>query len=527
MLTNWNCEGEVHLVIGTGGITNHRVKAIQEAGATPIVITSTKSEILDVSVEQIQKEFDTKDLYRGRLEVEGVVDKVFVNLSDDHEQLKHEIYQACKKLRIPVNTVDRPELCSFSLLSTYKKGDLEVGITTNGHGCKMASKIKREIVNHLPVNIDQIITNIGDLRAKIKQLDQIDHKSFGDVEDIDYDKNLSLNKLVKEFAMTPEQLKFKRLNWLSQIIEYYPLNKLGEINIDDLSEVFKQEQAQLDEITKEQNQSQSAVQTQQGTISLVGSGPGSLSLLTLGAIHEIMTANLILADKLVPQEVLDIIPKKIELFIARKFPGNAERAQEELLSLGLSSLQQGKKVVRLKQGDPYIFGRGGEEYNFFQSHGFIPKVVSGISSGLLAGTYSNIPLTHRDVSDQVLICTGTGRKGKLPNIPQYVETRTTVFLMALHRIGEFTSELVSNYNWPGDLPVAIVERASCPDQRVIRTYLQNLPEVVEKFGSRPPGLLITGWACNVIDKFEGPYKVVEGLNEGQQGSIDQYIKFAL
>lgn len=533
MLTNWNCQGEIHLVVGTGGITHHRVKSIIEAGALPVIITDTKSDIIDETVPQYEKTFEVSDLYRGREEVDGIVDKVFVNLSDSEQKLKQEIFQTCKRLRIPINTVDCPNLCTFSLLSTYKQKTLEIGVTTKGNGCKMASRIKREIVNNLPANIDDIISNISQLRAQIKQVDHINDKDPGEVDDVDYDKNLSLNKLVHEFDMTPEQLKFKRLNWLSQIIEYYPINKLGDINIDDLSSEFrtkhklqkqteaKDEQAEQDEQkeAEAENEAKEAKGQNKGTISLVGAGPGSLSLLTVGAIHEIMTANLILADKLVPQEVLDIIPKKIELFIARKFPGNAERAQEELLTIGLNSLLTGKKVVRLKQGDPYIFGRGGEEYNFFKNHGFNPKVVSGISSGLLAGTYSNIPLTHRDVSDQVLICTGTGKKGKLPNIPQYEPTRTTVFLMALHRITEFTKELITNYNWPSDLPVAIVERASCPDQRVIKTYLQYLPEIVEQFGSRPPGLLITGWACTVIDQFLGKYTVQEGLTPQENHPI--------
>lgn len=537
MLTNWNCHDEVHLVIGTGGITNHRIKTIIEAGAQPIVITDQKSDILDESIPQYVKRFDIDDLHRGREEVDGIVDKVFVNLPyDDHSQKQH-IFNSCKRLRIPINTVDTPSLCTFTLLSTHKKGDLEIGVTTNGHGCKIASKIKREIVNHLPGNIDEIIKNVGDLRAKIKLLDQVSYNGEGEVDDVDYDKNLSLNKLVQEFEMSQDQLKFKRLNWLSQVIEYYPLSKLGDINIDDFSMEYSRgpehHQGHQDHQDHQDHQTHLINPSpRKGTISLVGSGPGSLSLLTLGAIHEIMTANLILADKLVPQEVLDIIPKKIEVFIARKFPGNAEKAQEELLTLGLNSLLAGNKVVRLKQGDPYIFGRGGEEYNYFKSHGFEPQVISGISSGLLAGTYGNIPLTHRDVSDQVLICTGTGKKGKLPNIPDYQATRTTVFLMALHRISEFTDQLVSNYNWPPDLPVAIVERASCPDQRIIKTYLKHLPEVVEIFGSRPPGLLITGWACKIIDDFDGKYLVQEGLKPvDSTGSIssttiEQIIKFA-
>lgn len=238
-------------------------------------------------------------------------------------------------------------------------------------------------------------------------------------------------------------------------------------------------QLQLSEVKKEEGPKKL------GKISLVGSGPGSVSMLTIGALQEIKSADIILADKLVPQAILDLIPPKTETFIAKKFPGNAERAQQELLAKGLESLDNGLKVVRLKQGDPYIFGRGGEEFNFFKDHGYIPVVLPGISSSLACTVLAQIPATQRDIADQVLICTGTGRKGALPIIPEFVESRTTVFLMALHRANVLITELLK-HGWDGDVPAAIVERGSCPDQRVTRTLLKWVPEVVEEIGSRPP-----------------------------------------
>ena len=155
------------------------------------------------------------------------------------------------------------------------------------------------------------------------------------------------------------------------------------------------------------------------------------------------------------------------------------------------------KVVRLKQGDPYIFGRGGEEFNFFKDHGYIPVVLPGISSSLACTVLAQIPATQRDIADQVLICTGTGRKGALPIIPEFVESRTTVFLMALHRANVLITELLK-HGWDGDVPAAIVERGSCPDQRVTRTLLKWVPEVVEEIGSRPPGVLVVGKAVNAL-----------------------------
>ena len=168
-------------------------------------------------------------------------------------------------------------------------------------------------------------------------------------------------------------------------------------------------------------------------------------------------------------------------------------------------------VVRIKQGDPYIYGRGGEEYDFFRAHGYVPDVVPGITSALSAPLFAAIPATHRGVADQVLICTGTGRKGAPLDPPDFVASRTLVLLMSLHRLSALVDDLTKK-GYPADLPVAVLERASCPDQRVIRTSLEHVCAAVEEEGSRPPGLLVVGHACKVLMKYEQRWVVEEGFH---------------
>lgn len=512
LLASLSCKDERHAVIGGNSNTAAlRINSVLQCGAVPVLIqkselslfpASTQEHIASGKVEWINSDFDVSQLTSlGRSDVEGVVDRVFVSLKISEILLKTNISSHCKRLRIPVNVSDSPELCTFTLLSTYTSGDFQMGVTTSGKGCKLASRIKRELVSGLPPNIAEICNRVGELRRQIQHSDD----EVGGNDD-DAVTTLKLNSLVEEFNMTKEQTATQRARWLSQIVEYYPLAKLASISVDDLGQSYQ-------ELGSGKSPNLNGTK---GSISLVGSGPGSVSMLTLGALQEIHSADLVLADKLVPQQVLDLIPqKRTRLFIARKFPGNAEKAQQELLSIGLESLLKGEKVVRLKQGDPYIFGRGGEEYAFFSSHGFIPRVLPGITSALAAPVYSNIPATHREVADQVLICTGTGRRGALPILPEFVESRTTVFLMALHRIMELIPHLVEK-GWKPDLPVAIVERASCPDQRVIRTTLAKAAAAVEACGSRPPGLFIAGYACRVLcGEIEGDYVVEEGHAQGE------------
>jgi len=247
-----------------------------------------------------------------------------------------------------------------------------------------------------------------------------------------------------------------------------------------------------------------------GKIFLVGAGPGSPSLLTLAAFTAIRQADLILSDKLVPEQVLSIIPKHIQVEIARKFPGNADTAQEELLHKGYNALVQGKNVVRLKQGDPYIFGRGGEELEFFRNSGFEPVVIPGISSALAAPLFASIPLTQRDISSQVVICTGTGKAGKPPALPAFSWDCTYVFLMSLHRLSSLVDSM-SKAKWPSSVPCAIVERASCSDQQILYIPLEKVVETFALFDSQPPGLLVVGAAAGLpLDSANSVMKT-EGL----------------
>lgn len=530
LLASLCCSNEIHIVYGgTSNIAALRINSILASGANPILIQEASLENFPESLQdQIKSEkvkwisqtyFKSQLLTLGREEVDRFVDRVFVSLDKSDFDLKAQISTDCRRLRIPVNVSDSGNLSTFTLLSTYTSGDFQLGVTTLGKGCKLASRIKRELVSSLPPNINEICNRVGELRQQLKEHDN------GEVGDDDDDAVTSskLNALVREFDMTKEQKAAQRSRFLSQVVEYYPLSELANLTIKTLSKEYSSSEG-----TPNRKEMSKVAPPAKGVISLVGAGPGSVSMLTLGALQEIHSADLILADKLVPQQVLDLIPqKRTRLFIARKFPGNAERAQQELLELGLESLLKGEKVVRLKQGDPYIFGRGGEEYLFFRSHGFTPNVLPGITSALAAPVYSNIPATHRDVADQVLICTGTGRRGALPDLPDFVETRTTVFLMALHRIVDLIPHLIEEKSWPADLPVAIVERASCPDQRIIRTTISKAAKAVEALGSRPPGLFVAGKACGVLKEEGSPddeWVVEEGCGtRALTGLLDKLV----
>lgn len=434
----------------------------------------------------------------------------------------------CKRNRIPVNVVDSPALSSFALLSTYTDGPLQIGVTTNGRGCKLASRIRREIAASLPQSLGSACLRLGDVRRRIQEEDHLLHTTLADgSEDLEdsVDQSASFNKLVTEADL--DAAKNRRMRWLGQICEYWPLKRLAAVSDEDVNAILLSYKGAppAESIGKPATP---AGPSGRGRLILAGSGPGHPDLLTRATHKAIQTADLILADKLVPAGVLDLIPRRTPVHIARKFPGNADAAQEELLSQALAGVQEGKSVLRLKQGDPFIYGRGGEEVSYFCERGLGHRVMvlPGITSALSAPLFSGIPATQRDVADQVLICTGTGKKGKPPSPPEYVASRTVVFLMALHRIAGLVGELTRYTDaetedagtapesgeiggsiqrtlpkralWPANTPCAVIERASCPDQRVIRTTLDRVVEAIEQEGSRPPGLLVVGNACEAL-----------------------------
>jgi len=534
LLTAVDSVNHVHLIIGSNPLAGARCTRSLEVGAIPKIIAPSTAtlhyglakKIEEGKVEWIQKDFEDSDLTTlGREDVDHVVDAVFVT-SGGKNSLSTHISTVCRKLRIPVNVADAPNLCTFTLLSTHTSGPLQIGVTTSGKGCKLASRIRREIASALPSELGPAVERLGSMRRRIWEED---HRNSGDMEveneEEDAGQDSKFNKLVTEADV--EAARNRRMRWLSQICEYWPLRRLASItdaDVDSVLESYSQDSRTVAADANAPLLSPTKVdeRRRKGKIILAGSGPGHPDLLTNLTLKAIRSADFILADKLVPEGVLDLIPRRTPVHIARKFPGNAEAAQEELLSLGLEAAKKGQIVLRLKQGDPYLYGRGAEEFHFFRDHGFEVSVLPGITSALSAPLFAKIPVTHRAVSDQVLVCTGTGRKGVPPNPPVYLSNQSVVFLMSLHRLEALRDSLLAEgKNWPKETPCAVIERASCPDQRVIRSTLKYVCAAVEEEGSRPPGLLVVGKACEVLEKSGGQRWVVEegfngfeGLGEG-------------
>ncbi|KPI44243.1 putative uroporphyrinogen-III C-methyltransferase [Cyphellophora attinorum] len=425
-------------------------------GARPVLLVESKSTChytIEAHVSAgaaciVEETFEERHLEAlGRPEVDGVVDAVFVTTPSSNPLAAH-ISHLCKRRRIPVNVVDAPTLCTFTLLSTHSDGPLQIGITTSGRGCKLSSRIRREISASLPAKFGDAIDRLGTMRRRIWEEDYRSQaaahaKPQPELEEEEVGQSHKLNQLILEDDTSATTLRTRRMRWLTQICEYWPLSRLAAISDEDVDAILDAYKAPQNAIGPADHVSiLPGVPSPKGTITLAGSGPGHPGLLTRAAFSAIETADYILADKLVPAEILALIPRRTPVHIARKFPGNADAAQEEMLQLAITALAQGKHVLRLKQGDPYLYGRGAEEVAFFRDRGFRARVIPGVTSALSAPLFAEIPVTHRAVADEVVVCTGTGRKGAAPEPPEYKAS-----LLVVGRACQVLHELDDGKRW--------------------------------------------------------------------------------
>jgi uroporphyrin-III C-methyltransferase len=233
-----------------------------------------------------------------------------------------------------------------------------------------------------------------------------------------------------------------------------------------------------------------------GKVTLVGAGPGDPELLTLKALKAIQSATLLLVDDLVSREVVAHAPKAARVVYVGKRGGCKSTPQAFIEKLMLMAAREGESVVRLKGGDPFIFGRGGEEVEHLRAAGVQVEVINGITSGLAAATAIGVPLTHRDHAQGVIFITGHAQKGaEAPDWKALAATAhqarlTLVIYMGVSSAARIEQDLLGGL--PADTPVAVVQRASLPEQRHAVTTLGALAATVEREGLASPSVIVVG-----------------------------------
>ncbi|KAF8937705.1 tetrapyrrole methylase [Dissophora ornata] len=542
LILAWQIKHKHVLIIGGGFVAAGRLVNVLEADAKVTVICSEEEELSKTVQQHIQDHSETTRLVRRAFQdsdlitrfgehtvaaaaaatttsttssstatdfgdeqpfTEPAVDMVLSAIDDI--PLSTHIYNLSKRLRIPVNIADVPPQCDFYFCSTHRDKHLQVAVSTSGKGPKMANLVRRHIADHLPARVGDAIEQVGILRAELRIM-----------------------------APGPE-VGPKRMTWMSRVCEQWKMEDLAALNEESMqivlsgfkdNVIYSNEQVQakmkeqqgvesevntnhVDNVTAVEN----SIKSQSARLILVGAGPGDPELLTRKAARLLEEADLVVADRLIPMEVIDlakgevrIAPKKrasLPLELDQESipsPKNSDYIQDQLNEWCLQGLKEGKTVVRLKQGDPFIFGRGAEEVLFFRELGFEAEVVPGISSALSAPLSAHIPLTHRGSADQVVITTAQAKGGVLPdNFPTYDAKKTVVVLMGVGKAKEISELMQSEkLGWPAEVPVVIVENAHCPNERAMDATLATLAQVVEEHKAVPPAVFVVGWAGSVL-----------------------------
>ncbi len=348
---------------------------------------------------------------------------------------------AAKAASVPYNIIDRPEFCQFQFGAIVNRSPVVVGISTAGAAPILGQAVRRRIETLLP----QTLALWAQLAAKVR------------------------DDVMSRLSPGPQRRAF----W-----ERLADNAFGPRapDVDDENFSF-------------------AAAPRSGRVTLVGAGPGDADLLTIKAVRALQSADVILFDDLVSSEVLELARREAKRMLVGKRAQRESCAQNEINDLMLSLARQGKHVVRLKSGDPMIFGRAGEEIEMLERHGIAVSVVPGISAGLALASRLGVSLTHRDHAQSVRFVTGHSRKGVLPTSLNWTAladpATTSVYYMSRRTLPGIVAELAAQ-NMSMDTPAIIAGSLGRADEQIWRGTIGEAVEAVAAFPLSAPTIFAVG-----------------------------------
>ncbi|KIV71007.1 MULTISPECIES: siroheme synthase CysG [Pseudomonadaceae] len=451
-----NLQGRHVLVVGGGEIALRKARLLADAGACLRVVAPEIDSQLVALVEQSQGLVHRRGYASGDLE-----GAVLVIAATDDEPLNAQISRDAQARGVPVNVVDAPALCSVIFPAIVDRSPLIVAVSSAGDAPVLARLIRAKIETWIPSAYGQLAGLAKRFRQQVKQL-------FPDVQQRRVFWEDVFQGAIAERVLSGQPAEAERM--LAERVAGGAPKPLGEVY-------------------------------------LVGAGPGDPDLLTFRALRLMQQADVVLYDRLVAEPIIEMCRRDAERIYVGKRRADHAVPQEQINRLLIDLAKQGKRVLRLKGGDPFIFGRGGEEIGELAAHGIPFQVVPGITAASGCAAYAGIPLTHRDHAQSVRFVTGHLKDGSsdLPWADLTSPGQTLVFYMGLVGLPIICEQLV-RHGRSADTPAALVQQGTTRNQRVFTGTLGNLPQLVAEHEVHAPTLVIVGEVVKLRDQlawFEG------------------------
>ena len=446
-------KGRRCVVIGGGEVAVRKVASLLKAEAKVAVIAPELGVALAQQLQQnhishIKAEF-AADQLNGACLVIAATDDEAVNVA---------VAEAAKARNIPVNVVDAPELCTFIMPSIVDRSPVVIAVSSGGTAPVLARLIRTRIETMVPATYGRLAGLAAEFRDRVKQ-------RFGTTQlRRIFWEEVFQGPIAEQVMSGQEELARKNLEAVLS----------GEADVSDHGEVY-----------------------------LVGGGPGDPDLLTFRALRLMQQADVAIYDKLVSREVVELIRRDAELIYVGKERDQHTLPQQEINQLLVRLAKEGKRVLRLKGGDPFIFGRGGEEIETLMDNGVPFQVVPGITAACGVSSYAGIPLTHRDYAHSCIFTTGHLKDGTVDlDWQALVRPRQTVVIyMGLVGLAEICLQLIV-HGMDANMPAAVVQQGTTRNQRVVVGTLHTLADLVAAAEMKPPCLTIVGEVVNLREKLD-------------------------
>ncbi|WP_368219587.1 siroheme synthase CysG [Aeromonas sp. R7-2] len=436
------------LLVGGGEVAERKARLLLDAGAHLTVVAPE----LDPELTELAANGSIEWL-AGEFASEQLAGKWLVVAATDRREVNALVYQSANMARIFANVVDDPKRSSFIMPSIIDRSPLMVAISSGGKAPVLARLLREKLEALLPQHLGAVATFAGSLRERVKA----------------------------RFASMRERRSFwERLLGADRLGQ--ALARGDSASAHQLADSLFADESQTG-----------------GEVVLVGAGPGDPGLLTLHALRQMQQADVVVYDRLVSDEVMALVRRDAKRIFVGKQAGNHCVPQEGINQLLLEEAKKGQRVVRLKGGDPFIFGRGGEELETLVGTGIGFQVVPGITAASGCAAYAGIPLTHRDHAQSVRFVTAHGKGGARdldwPLLAK--DKQTLVFYMGLSSCATIREQLLA-HGKASNTPVALIERGTQPCQRVIRGTLDQLPALA--VGVESPALIMVGSVVTLADQ---------------------------